>query len=111
MRSASVRRLDLQGYNFDEEECIQLTHSPLAIRCQTLFITVKNRTNILYLINNMSNLQALNVQCLDDNWTDENHLTSPVDDQLVEWLRQQLPSTSTIIRDTFHLHLVRLWIR
>ncbi|CAF4978356.1 unnamed protein product [Rotaria sp. Silwood1] len=116
--SASVRRLDLQGYNFDnqlygfdEEQCIQLSHSPLGIQCETLLITVKNRRNILYLVNNMSNLQALNIQCLDDNWTDENNLTSPIDDELLEWLRQQLPSTCTIMRDTFHLHNIPLWIR
>ncbi|CAF3867786.1 unnamed protein product [Rotaria sordida] len=111
--STSVYRLDLQGYNcdFDEEQCIQLSHSPLGIQCETLLITVKNRRNILNLVNNMSNLQALNVQCLDDNWTDENDLTSSIDDELVEWLRQQLPSTCTIMRDTFHVHDIRLWIR
>ncbi|CAF1104767.1 unnamed protein product [Rotaria sordida] len=111
--SISVRRLDLQDYNcdFDEEQCIKLSHSPLGIQCETLLITVKNRTNILKLVNNMSNLQALNVQCLDDNWTDENDLTSSIDDELVEWLRQQLPSTCTIMRDTFHVHDIRLWIR
>lgn len=116
--SASVRRLDLQDYNFDnqlygfdEEQSIQLTHSPLAIQCQTLLIRVTNRRNIIYLLNNMSNLQALTVQCLDDKWPEENNLTSPIDDELLQWLRQQLPSTFTIIRDTFRLHNIRLWIR
>ncbi|CAF1065796.1 unnamed protein product [Rotaria sordida] len=103
--STSVRRLDLQGYicDFDEEQCIQLSHSPLGIQCETLLIRVKNRRNILNLVNNMSNLQALNVQCLDDNWTDENDLTSSIDDELVEWLRQQLPSTYEILHAKYQL--------
>lgn len=116
--STSVRRLDLQDYTFDnqvygfnDEQCIQLTHSPLAIQCQTLSIRVINRRNIIYLLNNMSNLQALTVQSQDDKRTEENNLTSPINDELLQWLRQQLPSTFTIIRDTLIIENIRLWIR
>ena len=73
--SVSVRRLELQGYDYnnesryyDENQCIQLSRSSLGIQCETLLIKVKNQRNIIDLVNNMPNLQALNVRCEDDNW-------------------------------------------
>jgi hypothetical protein len=52
----------------------------------------------------MSNLQALNVQCEDDN-------LSSTQDKLIEWLRHGLSSSCMITRDTHHIRDIRLWIR
>ncbi len=113
--SRTILKLNFQGYTcgknwryFDEEQCIQLSHSSLGRQCETLLIKVKTRKNILDLINRMSNLRALNVRCEDDHWTNQNNTT---EDDLVDWLRDCLPSSFLITRDTYHIHDIRLWIR
>jgi hypothetical protein len=118
MTSISVRQLYLRGLTcdsewrcFDDKDCNHLYRSPLGKQCETLSIKVRNRRNILDLVNNMPNLQALNVQCKDDSWTNENDIISSIDDELVEWLRKQLPSSCMITRDTYDIHSIRLWIR
>ncbi len=65
---------------------------------------MKNRRSTLDFVNNMSNLQALNVQCEDDN-------LSSTQDKLIEWLRHGLSSSCMITRDTHHIRDIRLWIR
>ncbi|CAF1308514.1 unnamed protein product [Adineta steineri] len=117
LRSNSVRRLNLirlnfngQIYHFDKKECIELSRSPLGIQCEVLIITVKNRKNILHLINNMKNLRSLYVHSIDHYWP-KNGSVSPAMDELVQWLYEQLPSTSTVIKsqtDSFGIHI---WIR
>ena len=79
--SISVRRLELQDVDYsnesryyDENECIQLSRSPLGIQCETLQIKVQNQRTVINLVNNMPNLRALNVQCKDDNWIEENNI-------------------------------------
>jgi hypothetical protein len=116
--SASVRELDLQGFNydndwrcFDEEQCSQLSRSPLGLQCETLLITVKYRRNIIQLVTNMPNLRALNVQCQDDTWPDKKHFGAAIRDIVVEWLHEQLPTTCTITRDSYLIHDIRIWIR
>ena len=116
--SSSSHQLDLKGYSyhddwlcFDEASCIQFSHSPLGKQCQTLSINVKNRKNILDLVNNMPNLHALNIRCEDDSWTGEHPIISPIDDEFIEWLQQHLLSTCTIMRDMHHINDIRLWIR
>ncbi|CAF3993245.1 unnamed protein product [Adineta steineri] len=86
LRSNSVRRLDLirlnsngQIYHFDEKECIELTRSPLGIECEVLIITVKNRKNILHLINNMKNLRSLYVHSIDHYWSKNDSVSSAID--------------------------------
>jgi hypothetical protein len=110
--SVSVRRLVLRcaddnalWYYFDEEECAQLIRSSLGMQCETLWITVQNRRNILQLVNNMPNLRVLNVTCNDDN------SVSSTDDELVEWLRLQLPLAYAIMRDTSCTASVELCMR
>jgi hypothetical protein len=115
--SVSVRRLDLRGLNnnkwhcFDDKQCIQLSRSPLGMQCETLLIRVKNRKNILQLIDNMPNLQAINIGCKEDSWAGKDHFKSPEDNKLNEWLQQQLPSTCTIIKGAHLLAEVQIWIR
>ena len=110
--SVSIRRLNLQGdpyYYYEwlvgEDQYIQLSRSPLGKQCETLLINVRNRRNVLDLVNNIPNLQALNVRCGDVfRWSDEN-------DELVEWLHQLLPSTCTIMRHAYSAGNIQLWIR
>jgi len=116
--SIFVRRLGLQEYFYDNEwhsynaeQCLELSGCALGKQCQTLLIKVKNRRNILDLVNNMPNLQALNVRCEDDRWISGNNIVSSIDDELLTWLREQLPSTCIITRDTHLTHDIRLWIR
>jgi hypothetical protein len=117
IRSISVRRLNLQEYiynnkrhYFDEEECIQLSRSSLGIQCETLLIYIKRRKNILDLVNNMPKLQILNVHCADDHWTDELGYKYSTENETIEWLRRQLPSSCTIATG-YCGHGIRLWIR
>ncbi|CAF1019097.1 unnamed protein product [Adineta steineri] len=117
---ASVRQLDIRGDttysswylspNVYEKQCVQLFHSPLAIQCETLIIEVTTRQIILDLVNNMPNLKALNVMCGDDvgSYVDGAEL---LENELCNWLYQQLPSTSIISRDTINDRIIQIWIR
>ncbi|UJR14301.1 hypothetical protein I4U23_001291 [Adineta vaga] len=119
MSSKTVRKLNFQGYIcgkncrcFDDQQCLQLIQSPLGLQCETLLIKVKTRMCILILVNQMKNLQALNVRCEDDRLTRENDLsTSSTQDELIEWLRECLPVSCMITRDTHRISDIRLWIR
>ncbi|CAF1494086.1 unnamed protein product [Adineta ricciae] len=105
LHNASVHRLNLvrlnfngQNYHFDEQECMELCLSPLGAQCETLIITIKNKRNILTLINNMPHLRSLHVRSLDHYWPTIGSVSSPTE-VLVQWLRQQLPSTCTVTVD------------
>jgi hypothetical protein len=119
----SVRRLDLQYHNpqFNEEECLALTHSPLGRQCEVLSIQVKNRESILILVQNMINLQALHVECenetdsvdvpltmRDDESRNENTAKS---DEVIQWLKIHLPSTCFISKDPTSNSCIRIWIK
>ncbi|CAF4052393.1 unnamed protein product [Adineta steineri] len=115
--SNSVRRLDLirlnfngQIYHFGEKECIELSRLPLGIQCEVLIITVKNRKNILHLINNMKNLRSLYVHSIDHYWPKNGSVSSAMD-ELVQWLYEQLPSTSTVTKSQIDSFGIHIWIR
>ncbi|CAF1517967.1 unnamed protein product [Adineta steineri] len=117
---ASVRQLDIRGGtqysswyvspSVCEKQCVQLFHSPLAIQCETLNIKVTTRQIMLDLVNNMPNLKALNVMCDDDagSYLDGAEL---LENEVFNWLYQQLPSTSIISRDTTYHRIIQIWIR
>ena len=63
--SHSVRRLDLEKYSYDNEQCAHLSRSSLGRQCTTLIIQVKDQQNIVDLVNNMPHLQALKVRFKD----------------------------------------------
>ncbi|CAF4254317.1 unnamed protein product [Adineta steineri] len=67
--------------------------------------------NIVNLVNEMLNLQALNVRCEDDTWTNEENLSLSTYDELIEWLRHCLPSSCMVTRDTHDNRDIRLWIK
>jgi hypothetical protein len=120
--NASVRGLYLENYNhqFNEEECSILSHSPLGVQCDLLSIHVKNRESIIILVKNMIHLQALHVKCEDDEYFKHGSLTGYVTeshgtnisnkDDLIQWLKDQLPSTCVIARDPKSVSHIRMWI-
>jgi hypothetical protein len=116
--STSIRRLNLQEYQvgsdwrcFQEEECIELSNSPLGQQCETLLIKVKSRGCILNLVNHMPKLQALTVRCLDDTLINEENYETSTNYELIKWLCQQLPTTYSVARNTIFDPDVLLWIR
>ncbi|CAF5127807.1 unnamed protein product, partial [Rotaria sp. Silwood1] len=78
------------------EECFNLSRSPLTFQCEVLFIQVRNRQSIINLVKNMINLRALHIQCEDD---------------LVQWLKNHLPSTCLIIRNSDSISQIQMWIQ
>ena len=112
----SIRRLDfftkesmLYSWYFNKEQCITLANSSLGQQCQTLVIDVKNRTNIIDLINHMPNLQSLTFQCKDDKWN--NKVSSIINDELLQWLNEHLPFTCSIFRHKDQTSIIQIWIR
>ncbi|CAF2712905.1 unnamed protein product [Rotaria sp. Silwood2] len=107
IKHPSIRQLDLQGPNivYNQQHCLKLSHSFIGQQCEVLFVTVKQRTDIIDLVNNMKNLRALIVQC-----------TKPVlmqkeNENLIEWLQQHLPMTCSISNSIEVSNSIRLWIR
>ena len=102
LTSTSIRRLDLIDILFDQSiyytktDCMTLINSSLGMQCEVLSIRVKNRMNVLDLIEKMSNLRLLIFQCEDDKEFFRNSLSSK--NELVRWLQYHLPSTYSIIR-------------
>jgi hypothetical protein len=118
----SIFLLDLHAYYycFNEEECLTLSRSPLGIHCEALFIRLNNRQSIITLVRNMINLRALNIYWNDDNVfqhseqinnNDGNQNTKKqVLDELVQWLKDELPSTYLISADPHYTHDISIWI-
>ncbi|CAF4994318.1 unnamed protein product [Rotaria sp. Silwood1] len=121
--TGSIRRLDLNQYNyqFNEEECLTLSHSPLSVRCEILFIQVTNRECIINLIKNMINLRALYIKYEDGEYfkhlssinnVDESHNANTLNnDHLVQWLKNHLPSTCSIVRNSNPIDQIQIWIQ
>ncbi|CAF3806066.1 unnamed protein product [Rotaria sp. Silwood1] len=124
-RNTSVRELNLIGcdYCFNEEECILFSHSSLGVQCEVLFIEVNNRETIIHLVKHMIKLRVLYI-CYDDgmNWEnlkmktaeqyDECYKTArQMIDQLVQWLKDHLPSTYLVINDPhYSSNVISIWI-
>jgi hypothetical protein len=111
-KTTSIRRLDfLDGQCHNNEACATLINSSLGRQCEVLLIEVENRTDIIYLINNMSNLRMLIFRCEYVRWDDTNFEIPLKNNELFTWFQDHLPSTCLFMRDS-HLassHM-RLWI-
>ncbi|CAF4867138.1 unnamed protein product [Rotaria sp. Silwood1] len=117
IKSHSIRRLDFQGSDrsyremwFSDDECDRLCRSTLGVQCEVLFIRVKHRQSILDLINRMSNLRALNVQCQDNRLDESDSLSWSRDDELVTWFEHQLPLTWKIAKDPRWHRCIQMWV-
>jgi hypothetical protein len=114
--SKSIRRLSLLQITRlcrNEHACTELSQSSLGIPCEVLTVDVENRTNIVYLVNNMKNLRALKVRSRADLLRGSLYSkpSSSTKDELVEWLQQNLASTCKISRDELFPVSIRVWIR
>ena len=110
--SKSIRRLDIQASDgkYYGTECISLIHSFLNVQCEVIFINLQKRTVVIDIVNAMPNLRAMNIQCGDDTWNDNDKILQK-EDELVHWLQHHLPSTCSIVRDDGDSSTIRLWIR
>ncbi|CAF1434589.1 unnamed protein product [Rotaria sordida] len=122
-RTSSARQLDFRGYNyyFNEEECIRLCHSSLCIQCGVLFIRIKSLHSTIYLVKNMINLRSLHVKRDDekyhkrlataknnnDKYRDENVEN---EEELIEWLKDPLPSTCLFSKSAHFPSDIVIWI-
>ena len=109
LQSSSIRRFNLRGYDysFTEEDLILRNQSMFQIYCEILIIKVKNRFNVLYLINSLPNLRSLIVRTDDDNGRGYG---SSTDDPFIQWFKDNLPSTCSIQRDLRYIQYIRIWI-
>ena len=112
INSASIRRLELFQDSkftlryFNAEECVTFARTPIASQCAVLLIDLEHQTTILELIAMLPKLRAVRVRC-------PNELKSSfvANNELIEWLQEQLPSTytSSIDRGSYVSH-INLWI-
>jgi hypothetical protein len=108
-RNASVRELDLRCINhyFNEDDCIQLSESPLGVQCEVLSILVYNCESIITLVKHMRQIRSLNVRCQNEQYTtfiDDNK------DECIQWLQNHLPPTSVVVRDPKQTGDILIWI-
>jgi hypothetical protein len=114
LRSTSIRRLVLDSLT--DEECAQLSCSLLGVQCEVLRIRVNNWISIYKLLETMTNLRALSFYSNDDTWK---MATDPLvrhNDELVQRLQHQLPSSYTITRELYNTFCnpncyIQIWIR
>ncbi len=62
----------------------------------------------------MPNLQALNVNCNDDSWKNmrlNEILQDSENDELIEWLHNELPLTFINRGYIFHGPVIQIWIK
>ncbi|UJR08017.1 hypothetical protein I4U23_012295 [Adineta vaga] len=114
LTNQSIRRLDLMKCSmdgldyFDEEECKQLIDSSLGKQCEVLLIRIFNRETILHFIHKMTNLRLLILE-----WKKDSKILKYFkcqNDELLEWLRNHLLTTCSIVRDQKSPSRVQIWI-
>jgi hypothetical protein len=105
-----IRRLDLLSEcdYLTNDQCKELSHSSIMIRCEVLLIKFKDEMGILPLINNAHNLRALKIQCEKDYRPP--HI-SAYGDAIINALREHLPLTAEIDRDPKYRSHIRIWFR
>ena len=110
LNNISIRRLDLLsgvGY-LTTDQCNELSHSSIMIRCEVLLIKAKRELDILPLINNAHNLHTVTIQCENDRWPQD---ISTRNNAVIIALREHLPQTAEIDRDPKFRCYIRIWLR
>jgi hypothetical protein len=113
LTSQSIDRLHIKesssnGSNsVNDDDCNKLINCPLGVRCQVLLIDILNRSDVIHIIRNMSNLRLLIFKCQSDEKFFRNFSTN---DEPIEWLRNNLSSASSIIRDRLDPSYIHIWI-
>ncbi|CAF1244952.1 unnamed protein product [Adineta steineri] len=72
------------------------------MQCQTCSFNVTNRHCIAILVKNMINLQVLHIYC--QEISEENRV------EVIEWLKDDLPSTCFVTKDPYSANGIRIWI-
>jgi hypothetical protein len=94
---------------FDTRECSTFIHSTLGHQCEVFFVKVAHRSNIIELVNGISHLRSLICRCKQDRY--RSHWSSPRgNDELIEWLQDQVSSNCSISRDPWFFQQLRFWI-
>jgi len=104
--STSIRRLNLNGLDqsrrhhcYDRKQCMDLSRSPLGIRCRVLIIKVEEPGSIIELINSMTSLRTLDVSCERNKRGDEY--------DLAQLLQYRLPSQWTVTRHGYGKFIIQ----
>lgn len=110
IRHKAICHIDLSSYKhyFSEHDCLLLTQSSLGVQCEVLSILVTNHQCIIRLTENMSNLRSLTVKCMDTQY-DKQCLLSEEQDKIILWLKERLPSTYVIVRDSKDNNSIIIW--
>lgn len=114
LKSSSIRKIDLIANckspirYFNKAECFLIIRAPIIRQCEVLLIGIKERSNIIEIVNTIPNLRAFIFQCEDDEYNMWN--CAVTNDEFLEWLREHLPSKYLISRDEKQPNLIRLWI-
>jgi hypothetical protein len=110
IKSKSIRRLEfieestLYGHYFSKAECFALRESSLGRQCEVLLIGIKNRENVIDLINGMTDLRILTYTC--------EEVSSLTEGELVRWIKNnQSPFISSFTRDINQVSTIQYWIR
>jgi hypothetical protein len=93
-KNTMIKCFSLQGSygSYDEKQCMSFSHSPLAMQCEELHISVENRISICYLVKTMHNLRLLYVKCDDDKQKEY-----ATEDNFIDWLRNQLTDRQPLV--------------
>ncbi|CAF2746998.1 unnamed protein product [Rotaria sp. Silwood2] len=125
LTNPSIRELDLKNYAhyFNENECLLLTRSLLGIQCEILSIRINNREDIITLVKNMVNLRILRIYRSEKRYLDSDHIYLKRNNdetfrerdnintnELIQWLKDQLPSTCVVVKDLHSVHNILIWI-
>lgn len=114
--NSSVHELDLRNVNhyFNEDECITLSHSPLGIQCEVLFMLVQNCECIISLVENMLKLRVLNVRCKHEKYIELSPSIDGNDEEdkndCLQWLENHLPPACVVIKDPKLTCNILIWI-
>jgi hypothetical protein len=106
LKNSSIRRFSFQGTNeiFGVQQCVEFCRSSLFQQCEVLQIAIDTREIVLDFFEKLPNLRSLSFTCQDDEWTENRGRQ----DELMEWLKDHLPSNCWITRPQFRL--IRIWI-
>ena len=115
-RNSVVYRLNFQDneYYFNENQCLELTHSPLGIQCKILFIKVKTLQCIIILIKNMIPLRTLIVQYhnqINIQLAKFSFQNTSNKDEIIQWLKDRLLSICVIVKGRNISNLIHIWMK
>lgn len=106
LKNSSIRQLYFPSNKFfGKQQCTNFfLRLSLFQQCEVLQIGIDTREIVLDFFEKLPNLRSLSFTCQDDEWTENRGRK----DELMEWLKDHLPSNCWITRPQFRL--IRIWI-